>query len=247
MKFNEIIVRETPNMRIHIYLDNPDNCLYQNLRIREKNDIPATLYGYDYDPSMGFIDVGYYEGSVSGCYIESPFNLVISLKTPLEKWNDPKYNGSHEFMDIIQNEIDKVFKLDARKAALIIDQKSYDDTPERYMLVPLMNSEPLRKRYDTTPLLKYGNGHQYLSDIPTFNRKYGPSRDLLFMLADHQNMDFYCMNNGRIESIQGQILDNDGTLYEDVEYGRINTKSQVTNLATWGLYGKRRPSEIAVS
>ena len=132
-----------------------------------------------------------------------------------------------------------MFRKDARKAAMIIDQKSFDDTPERYMFGPLLYSEELCRYYGVSPIIKYGNSFDWMKDI-SVDTKWTVYVKFYDIMVDYSFINFYCKNHDGTVIIHG-----DSEFEPETGYKYTNSYSSlhlgfkdVSHLDHWGLCGK---------
>ena len=163
----------------------------------------------------------------------------------MKNWLNPEYVGNESMWQTLQVEIDKIFSKDARKAALIIDQKSYDETPERYILGALLNSNDLCNRYGTTPLLKYGKNSEYLVELQMRSlSSLSRPCSIIEMFCDWPELDIYCTTGNQYSTGHTKYCNLSGKFEDgrekDLEAHSLNDVGEI--LARWGLLGKDRPT-----
>ena len=165
--------------------------------------------------------------------ITNPFELHISFKDQAVNWSDGlKSNDRLKYLNLIQAEVDKIFAVVAERAAMIIDQQSYDDTPERYMLVPLLMNDMLCERYGVTPILKYGSNNSiYIKDCDI-----GPMNGLLDKFNIFPSVDFFMTRNDGVLKLDG--IRTHGGSDTRVYPEEVRSIQDKEILAKWGLLGK---------
>ena len=158
-----------------------------------------------------------------------PHEVDIRLKGPATDWIPELRKGNKEYIEKLQNEIDLIFKADAKKAAMIIDQKSYDEIPERYMLGTLLSSDELCKYYGVRPLLGYPISDRDESD---HFKKSEYQRRITWLIGFFGNRDIRISNaRTQIHGISEEFNFVKRSDYDD-SYSEIYSQ--------WGLEGKER-------
>lgn len=162
MDASDIIVRETDSMTVHIEpLSYMSETLARGLVINAtdsmiffKSNLPSTLKHDIYIHENNYIASNY--------MITVPFNCSIKLKTDLDDWLGGSTTVTRKMIRYIQRELDKLFKIEASSASKITDYKSYINSPESYMLIPLLLHGTYRKRYGHTPMMLMNDEHDVL-------------------------------------------------------------------------------------
>lgn len=200
--FNDIVKKETDMLTMYVKCDTfvLDNhfkqSLQKNIESVDDSKPKQGWYGmFDEKQADIFVYSSVQKPSKSVKIIESPFELVLKINDANIDYirNDGTFVKQH--MKTIQDEIDSIFVHDAKIASKIMDHRSYIDTPERYMLAPLLLSKELRARYQAIPLLIYEGGlSQRRSslvkkiEVLIGNMRYYPEYDIYRKYADDHVM-----------------------------------------------------------
>ena len=225
---SKIIRRETEKIQIVIDTRSGYNMqlVKPYFRVRPEDIDPSVLPYDSHEYDTPLYEIGNYSG---GSGFVMPFIAFLNLKTPINRWSYELDKQNKRYVNIIQNEIDKVFANDAKKAAMIIDHKSYEETPERYMLRPLLYHESLQSRYNAYPLLSYENDGSWVS-------KYG--WDILNTLRLYDD-------DVNLESLMTDVNSSTKIFFRNSDPNKITLfgSSGREPLARWGIWEKMHVSK----
>ena len=142
------------------------------------------------------------------------------------------------FSKMLQKEIDGVFSSDAKKAALIIDQRGYEETPERYMLGPLVIHDELCERYGVTPMLRLCHPLGKIPQMPSYTSHDKTTRTIPAFLVTNPHQDVYCKFYNGSYYVWGQRFE--GAARRNNMIFKAVNNMEIEDLARWGLIGKRK-------
>lgn len=227
--FKNLIRRDTPMIKMYITATCDTMMHGASYTVHKKAYMNTNFEGRPYGIKEGDISIGEYDDKK---VIISPFEITIRLKEEANHWKEPLSRHDPEYIQLLQDEIDKVFRSDARKAAMIIDQKSYDETQERYMFAPIMISDEFRSRYCVKPLLMFNEQDDGIKSFG-FGNRY-----MLGLFLMHPEDNFYIIPKNENKLGVPMLKSDDNGYHAAYPPTELFALNEVEDIAKWGLLGK---------
>ena len=185
--FETWVERKTAKMRMFIRIDSynfPHGTIEKSYGVQDARGVGQSYDGSPVSIEENDILIEEYRRSN---HVISPFALHIKILNDDQQWLNGLCRNDEESTRILQDEIDSVYREDAKEAVKIYDHKSYMRSPSRYIFPIIMNSRELCLRYGIDNFHDLWSGLDYAIEI--FPISYSGS--LIALLGRNPNMDYY--------------------------------------------------------